>query len=191
MPKQTLRRQMLARRSALGHADWQLSSREAQIRLMALEEYAAADCVALYMAVRGEVDTRLILEDCIGRGRRVLVPAVCGDRMVFRPALSADQLQPGCFGIPEPCPSGPDHDASTAALIVVPGVAFDLAGHRLGHGRGYYDRFLDHRERKGHLVGLCHEFQIVQEPLPVEGHDIRMEIIVTGERIIRCGRNRC
>ena len=67
-------------------------------------------------------------------------------------------------------------------LIVVPGVAFDLAGHRIGYGKGFYDRFLQHPGRKAHLVGLCHDFQLIDGEIPAEGHDIRMEIIVTDRR---------
>lgn len=186
MPKHAIRKRILAQRHGLDQERWQHSSRSAQLNLLGLAEYAGASCVALYMAVRGEVDTSLILRRCRDDGKRVLLPAVCGSEMVFRLLDAGEELRPGCYGIPEPCPTGPDHDASTADLIVVPGVAFDRAGHRIGHGRGYYDRFLDHRGRKGHLVGFCHDFQLLDEPIPVEGHDIRMELIVTDRRVIRC-----
>ena len=93
-------------------------------------------------------------------------------------------LQGGAFGILEPRPTGIEHQADEADLIVVPGVAFDLSGHRIGYGKGYYDRFLKHPERKTHLVGLCHDFQLIDGSIPIDRHDIQMDIIVTDRRII-------
>jgi 5-formyltetrahydrofolate cyclo-ligase len=87
----------------------------------------------------------------------------------------------------EPCPTGTAHQADEADLIVVPGVAFDLAGHRIGYGKGFYDRFLHHPGRTAHLIGLCHDFQLTKERVPFDVHDIPMEIIVSDERIIRIG----
>jgi len=107
--------------------------------------------------------------------------------MVFRQVEGLESLSEGRFGIREPCATGCDHQADEADLIVVPGVAFDLSGHRIGYGKGFYDRFLQHPGRKAHLVGLCHDFQLIDGPIPAEGHDIRMELIVTDQRIIRTG----
>ena len=110
--------------------------------------------------------------------------------MVFRQVEGLASLEQGSFGILEPCPTGIDHHADEADLIVVPGVAFDLSGHRIGYGKGFYDRFLRHPGRKAHLVGLCHDFQLIAGDIPAEGHDIQMEIIVSDRRIVRCGSNR-
>lgn len=190
MPKRSLRQQMLARRRALSSAEWQESSRLAQQNLLSLEEFRQAACIALYSPARNETDTAAILAAAHGAGKRVLFPAVCGEEMVLRQVEGVACLGPGCFGILEPCFTGVDHGADEADLIVVPGVAFDLTGHRIGFGKGFYDRFLEQPGRKAHLVGLCHDFQLIGEAIPAEGHDIRMEIIVTDKRIIRCGSNR-
>jgi 5-formyltetrahydrofolate cyclo-ligase len=93
-------------------------------------------------------------------------------------------MQEGAFGIPEPCPTGIEYQADGADLIVVPGVAFDLSGNRIGYGKGYYDRFLNNPESKARLVGLCHDFQLIDGAIPADLHDIQMDIIVTGRRII-------
>jgi 5-formyltetrahydrofolate cyclo-ligase len=131
-----------------------------------------------------------ILETSIAAGKRVLYPAVCGERMVFRQVQGMGCLSEGCFGILEPCPTGDDHLADEPDLIVVPGVAFDGYGHRIGYGKGYYDKFLQHPGRKAHLIGLCHDFQLIDGTIPAERHDIRMEILVTDRRVIHCGSNR-
>lgn len=185
MPKRSLRSQMLARRRALSHDAWRESSRLAQCSLLSLEEYDRAECVALYAPAHNETDTALILTDAFSRGKRVLYPAVCGQHMVFRRVERLEGLREGAFGILEPCPTGVDHHAGEADFIVVPGVAFDCTGHRLGYGKGFYDRFLQHPDRTAHLVGLCHDFQLTDVALPADAHDIPMEIIVTDQRIMR------
>jgi len=185
MPKRTLRQQILARRRALSHDQWRAASQMAQQQLVLLEEFARAGCIALYAPAHNETDTANILAEAFATGKRVLYPAVCDDRMVFRQVEGLGSLAEGCFGILEPCPTGRDHQADEPDLIVVPGVAFDLSGHRIGYGKGFYDKFLQNPGRKAHLVGLCHDFQLIDGMIPAEAHDIRMELIVTDQRIIR------
>jgi 5-formyltetrahydrofolate cyclo-ligase len=187
MPKRSLRQQILAQRRALSHDRWLESSRMAQGRLLSLEQFARADCIALYAPAHNETDTSGILEQAFASGKKVLYPVVCGDRMMFRQVEGLGSLAEGSFGILEPCPTGIDYHADEPDLIVVPGVAFDLAGHRIGYGKGFYDRFLQHPGRTAHLVGLCHDFQLIDGANPAEGHDIRMEIIVTDRRIVYAG----
>jgi len=190
MPKRSLRQQVLAQRLALSPEEWQESSLLAQQNLIALEEFARAECIALYAPFRNEADTARIAASALMSGKRVLYPAVCGEHLVFRQVEEPAHLEQGSFGILEPCPAGIDHQADEADLIVVPGVAFDESGHRLGYGKGFYDRFLRHPGRIAHLVGLCHDFQLIAGDIPAERHDIRMEIIVSDRRIVRCGSNR-
>ena len=188
MPKRSLRSQLLAQRRSLSHDSWCASSRAAQFILLSLDEYADADCIALYAPAHNETDTELLLTAALQAGKRVLYPAVCGHHMVFRRVERLEELHKGAFGILEPCPSGADHLADEADLIVVPGVAFDRNGHRIGYGKGYYDRFLHHPDCSAHLVGLCHDFQLTEELIPADAHDIPMEIIVSDRRVIRTGR---
>lgn len=185
MPKRSLRSQLLAQRRALDHDVWRASSHAAQLNLLSLDEYAQAECIALYAAAHSEIDTGLILMAAFRAGKRVLYPAVCGHQMVFRCVERIEALQKGTFGILEPCPTGLDHQADEADLIIVPGVAFDLTGHRIGYGKGFYDRFLRHPDCTAHLAGLCHDFQVTEVPIMADVHDIPMEIIVTDTRIIR------
>ena len=188
MPKRSLRSQLLAQRRALGHDAWLMSSHLAQQHLLSLDEYQRAECIALYAPAHNETDTAEILADAFDAGKRILYPAVCGKHMVFRLVEGLHSLQQGAFGILEPCATGIDHQADEADLIVVPGVVFDLNGQRIGYGKGFYDRFLQHPGRKAHLVGLCHDFQLVDNAIPGEQHDIAMEIIVSERRIIHISR---
>jgi 5-formyltetrahydrofolate cyclo-ligase len=190
MPKRTLRQQMLARRRSLNHDMWLENSRLAQKNILSLVEFSRAGCIALYSSVHNEVDTSHIFEAAILAGKRVLYPVVCGNGMVLRQADRLDQLKQGCFGVLEPCGTGSDHVADEADLIVVPGVVFDPTGHRIGYGKGFYDLFMGHPGLRASLVGLCHDFQLIDGNLPADRHDIRMDTVVTEQRIIHCGSNR-
>lgn len=171
----------MARRLALDMESWQKSSLMAEKRLISSEIFRNASTVSLYSPVKNEIDTRLIFAACLNSGKRVLYPIVCGDSMVFREVRSEQQLSPGSFGIMEPCELAVCSPSAEADLMVVPGVAFDLAGHRLGFGKGYYDRYLAMVCNRPLLVGLCHDFQLCDR-LPVQGHDIRMHYLFTEKR---------
>lgn len=188
MPKHLLRSRLLLQRRALSRDAWSESSRAAQINLLSLDEYVAADSIALYAPIHNETDTGLIFFDAIQAGKRVLYPAVCGRDMVLRRVERPEDLRKGKFGVAEPGPAGKDYQADEVDLIVVPGVAFDLSGHRVGYGKGFYDRFLNSPDRSGHILGLCHDFQIVDEAIQPDRHDIPVETIVSDVRIIRVQR---
>lgn len=183
MPKKSLRSDLLARRRAIDHTLWHDASTLAQLRLISLEAFQRAACIALYAPIQQEIDTGLLFSKARSEGKRVLYPLVCGTTLQFREVNAPEQCTPGAFGILEPCRLGEDHTLETADLIVVPGVAFDLQGHRIGFGKGYYDRCLSQLPQHGTLVGLCHDFQLLEQ-IPAERHDIRMQHIVTDKRLI-------
>lgn len=175
---------MLDRRKALGLLQLQQASQQAQANLLQLEEFARANCIALYAPLHQELETALLFESARQAGKKVLYPAVCGTELQFRQVQDPAELIFGTFGISEPCRSCPDHGIADLDLMVIPGVAFDLRGHRIGFGKGYYDRCLAEGRGKTLLVGFCHDFQLVEE-VPAEGHDIRMDLLVTESRVIR------
>jgi 5-formyltetrahydrofolate cyclo-ligase len=184
MPKKALRRDLLARRRDMDQTAWHIASESAQQRLSELELFHQAACIALYSPIQQEVDTELLFATARSAGKRVLYPLVCDNNLQFREVTEAGQRTAGAFGILEPCRLGEDHSLEAVDLIVVPGVAFDLQGHRIGFGKGYYDRCLSQLPKHGTLVGLCHDFQLLEQ-IPAEGHDIRMEYIVTDKRIVQ------
>ncbi|OGT98573.1 MAG: 5-formyltetrahydrofolate cyclo-ligase [Geobacteraceae bacterium GWC2_48_7] len=190
MPKQARRTGMLAQRRELSDSDWRTASKKAQLQLLGLEEYQRALSVALYYPAHRETDTMMIAEAALAEGKKLLFPVVCGLEMEMHQVENIDQLKPGRFGIHEPCRPEIRSQSGLPDLIVIPGVLFDLNGHRIGYGKGYYDRFLEQHSGNGHLVGLCHDFQLVDDPIPADRHDIRMEVIVTDKRVIRLGSNR-
>lgn len=188
MPKQNIRQKMLGIRSAMSNAEWESSSKAAQERLVSIEPFIMAASVALYSPIMNEVDTAIILDACLKAGKKVFFPAVIENGIEFRQVLSPGQMVSGRFGIMEPPASGTERPE--LELMVIPGLAFDLNGHRLGFGKGYYDRYLaDLSGELPLLAGICHDFQLL-DSLPSESHDIKMDFIVTGGRLVDCGSNR-
>ena len=187
MPKKALRRDLLARRRSMDQAVWQTASKAAQQHLADLALFQQADCIALYSPIQQEIDTELLFTKARSAGKRVLYPLVCDNNLQFREVTEAGQRTAGAFGILEPCDVGEDHSLAAVDLIVVPGVAFDLSGHRIGFGKGYYDRFLARLESAEAFhagrpaaprVGLALEFQVV-EAVPAEEHDRRVDWLAT------------
>ena len=184
MPKRSLRQQMLARRRCLDATEYLAASLRAQRTFLATAEYGRAKALALYAPVHNEVDTSLVLSTSLDNGKRVFYPVVVGSSLEFRLVTSSGDLHAGAYGILEPAAGCPVMAVEEADVIVVPGVAYDLTGHRIGYGKGYYDKALHQLEGEGHLVGLCFDFQVV-EALLGEPHDVKMDLVITDRRAIR------
>ena len=180
--KAALRKDLLARRKALLARS---EKDKALLRqMLRLPLYREARRVLLYMSLPEEADTRGLLRAALEAGKEVFAP-VCapqGTDMAFFRVTSERSLRPGRFGILEPerwepLGMGP-------ALCVVPGLAFDLQGRRLGYGKGYYDRFLAEHD---HItaVGLCYR-ELLLPQLPAEEHDQRVKLVVTEDGCLAC-----
>ncbi len=184
MPKHSLRSQMLARRKSLSALEAEAMSVVIQQTFMASREFCGAKIIALYAAVNNEVDTSDVLKQALAGGKLVLLPAVKGNDLSFRQVTGLSSLKRGAFGIMEPDSNCIVWAPQEADVIVVPGVAFDLAGRRIGYGKGYYDRVLHALEGTGKLVGFGYEMQLVAD-ISAEPHDVRMDMIVTERRVVR------
>ncbi len=175
---------MLACRKALSADEAEAMSTVIQQMFMASREFAEAKTIALYAAAHNEVDTTQVLTQALADGKSVLLPVVCSDGLDFRQISELASLRRGTFGIMEPDNSCMVRDPGEADVIVVPGVAFDLAGRRVGYGKGYYDRVLHSLEGTGKLVGFSYELQLVAD-ISTEPHDVTMDMIVTEKRVVR------
>jgi len=150
-----------------------------------------------FLSTIGEPDTQPIMAQLLARGVSVAVPRVVGDDLEFRRITSSvGPFTKGAFGIRVPPSEAPivfpsEADLDFPLAVLVPGVAFDRAGNRLGRGRGYYDRFLHALFRRyGHrlditLIGFCHSLQVVDR-VPVESHDIPVDCLLTEKGAILC-----
>lgn len=183
MPKRSLRELTLKCRSALSVVERRAAEAVIQSTFMALPEYVAAKSLALYSPVRGEVAMDRVLAHALLAGKKVYLPAVTAAGLVFRRFEEDSQLEKGAFGIGEPASTAAQVAVDEIELIVVPGVAFSVAGNRIGYGKGYYDRALHRLESKGRLVALCFECQLVAA-IADEPHDVLMDKIITERRVI-------
>lgn len=185
MPKQSIREEMLARRKGLASTTCLGLSLRIQERVLTLPEFVAAGCLALYSPLLNEVFTEKIFEVSRRLGKKVAYPRVCDSTLEFIEVSDRGELQPGAYGILEP-KGFRVMPLDSLDLLIVPGVAFDLSGHRLGYGKGFYDRVLHRRAGHALLVGLCFEQQLI-DALPAETHDVRMDRVITEERTLGFG----
>ncbi len=151
-------------------------------RFRQLSAYKDASLLLAYVDAKREVETRLLMRCAWDDGKKVAVPRVDGDGIMhFYYLRSLKDLEPGAFGIMEPRADCRICEPEEG-LLLMPGVAFDEQGHRVGYGGGYYDRYL---EKHPHLIhiALAFEFQIFPE-VPSEKHDICPDLIVTENRIL-------
>lgn len=158
-----------------------------QQTLVEQAEFIAADSLGLYSSIRNEVFTEQVFAVARAGRKTVVYPKICEENALdFFEVTDLGQLRPGTFGIPEPdgCRRIP---VRSLDLIVLPGVAFDLSGYRLGYGKGFYDRVL-HDQKLSTLIGIAFEWQLI-ESLPNEIHDIRMDMVITEERVLRFDRH--
>ncbi len=183
--KKELRQRMRARREGLSRAEVVARSGAVRKNLFAQPEFISAAVLHTYVAWRNEVDTHEIIRAALEQGKRVIVPRVDRDSRDLQHFFvnSPSELTPGSFGIPEPDPHKARRiDPGCADLVLVPGVAFDRSGHRLGFGGGYYDDFLS--KTTAVRVALAYDFQLV-ESLPTRDADEPVNVVVLETELVR------
>ena len=189
--KAEIRRQAHANRNQQPNKDE--LSRQVCATFMALPEYAAARTVLFYVDVRSEVRTRHSLPDALTSGKRIVVPYCVNNELELFLLEDMDELSVGAYKILEPRQELRDVPGKLVApaeldLVMVPGVAFDRAGGRMGHGFGYYDKLLQHARKETPLIALAFECQFFPE-IPTQAHDIFMDRIIT-ESAVYPGKGR-
>ena len=156
-------------------------------RFMDLPEYEKAGTVMFYVDVRDEVRTRQALPEALASGKRIVVPYCLNGELELFWLENMDELELGMYRILEPRVELRDVAAKRLTptdldLVMVPGVAFDRNGGRTGHGKGYYDKLLQHARKDAPLVALSFECQLFEE-IPAESHDIFMDKVVTEDSV--------
>ena len=179
--KATLRRQMRQAKAALTPEQKQAESRAVWQHVEVTPVFAEAEHILLYHSLPDELGSHEVIDRWVELGKKVYLPVVIGDDLVVR-SYSSEAMQQGAFSIMEP--SGLDVDTDVLQLIIVPGVAFDASGNRLGRGKGYYDRLLS--RTKATCIGVCYNCQL-QEAIPAEAHDKVMHYIITPQGVIKQG----
>lgn len=156
-------------------------------KFVSLPEYAAAQTVMFYVDVRTEVRTRDSLPQVLNQGKKIVVPYCVDGELELFWLEDMDELSIGMYKILEPreeLRSLPEKrvEVTELDLVMVPGVAFDRRGARMGHGKGYYDKLLEHARPDTPLVALAFECQLFEE-IPTQAHDVFMDKIITESAI--------
>ena len=180
--RRAMRRELRERRSALSPEEQAGVSAAVERRLAQIAALERSLVVGGYRAIRGEVDIDAALTSLHAGGTLVTVPRVSGDRMDFLPWTSGSETITGSFGIDEPI-NGEPVQFSQHDVVLVPLVAFDGTGQRLGQGGGFYDRAIAAAGAgRPLLIGVAHAFQQVRS-VPVEAWDMPLDAVVTEERV--------
>lgn len=157
-------------------------------QLLSTREFKAAQMIMLFLSMPSEVETSTLAVKAWQEGKSIAVPRMDwpGRRMEPVEIKSLDVgMQETNFGVREP-QEGTRVPLAMIDMVVIPGLAFDRKGFRVGRGRGFYDRFLSQQDFKGTRVGLCFHEQLTASPIPCESHDVPMDVIVTDREIIHC-----
>lgn len=185
MNKEAIRTDMRAKRRSLTPSDVNTLSAQITEKLFSLQDIQSAKAVCTFISAFKEPDTLRITDMLIKNGKRVAVPITDTERISLSLSYidGTHKLTRGAYGIYEPSVIK-NANIEDIDAVLVPGLAFDHRGGRMGFGMGYYDRLLE--GCKCVKIGLCYDFQILSE-IPSEPHDVSMDYIITENEIIKAG----
>ena len=179
--KEGIRKDLLNKR--LKYKNAQEDSEKIIKELLSLPEIQNAHTVLIYYPHKNEVNVLPLFEILSFKGKKVLFPKTVNEELHPIHVSSLENLKKGNFGILEP--EGEKAEKDYIDIVIVPAVAFDKKGYRIGYGKGFYDRFL--KDFKGLKVGVAYDFQVVDQ-VPHHEHDIPVDIIVTPTRLIKVNK---
>lgn len=184
--KKELRKIMSEKRKHILTEDKKIYDKKIYDNLINSREYKNAKTIFVYVSYNDEVYTHDIIVKAIKDGKKVCVPKVISKQqgMCAIEIKALEDLKPGAYGILEPDSTSEKIDESEIDLILLPGLAFDESGGRLGYGGGFYDRFLRKTRFDVQKIGLAYELQIV-ENVVIEDFDEKVEKIITNAKIIK------
>lgn len=182
MTKEELRRKYLAIRNNIKNRN----EEESIINLIITSDiYKEAKTIAIYSSIGSEVDLSKLFSHAKKDGKRVLFPKVLDEKkMAFYEVNGLEELKIGDFGIKEPERA---EEVTDIDVMYIPGIAFDIHLNRLGYGKGYYDYYL--KENPCIKVGVCFSYGLMDEVIPTYESDIKMDYLITGEKILEQNKN--
>ncbi len=183
--KKQLRAQVLAKRDALSPTSRAVASAELTRLLLAEPGYQSARAVSAYMGFGTEVDTAAFVAQVLADGKQLALPRIdkASKSLRLHRVKRLEDLVPGVWGIREPHVDAPAIALDEIDFVLMPGVAFDNRGARLGYGAGFYDRLLGASVRRALRVTAAFDVQIV-DTVPTDEHDQRLDIIISEQRIL-------
>ncbi len=186
--KNEIRRRILSKRNALSTSEISDRSLVIQRHVTNLSHYKSAKIIAAYFPIGSEVRTEHIIDSALKSQKVVLLPKVASNKIAFSRVFRADfrdnKLVEGRFRILEP-PRSSYNAQKNIDLLIVPGIAFDKYGNRIGYGKGYYDRFIEQNDFR-FSIGLGFHFQVLDYALPYCDIDQRLHAIATERNVLVC-----
>jgi 5-formyltetrahydrofolate cyclo-ligase len=183
--KKDIRAAMMKRRRNLDNGSVLALSDIIQKRIVESRFFKESSVIMAYMPIQNEIRTDLLIERSIASGKTILLPRIKdAETMEAVPiqSLGSDLIK-GYMGIMEPDPSIPAANPQTIDLVILPGIAFDRKGYRIGFGGGYYDRFITRLRNDCILLAPAYDFQVL-EHIPAEAFDQPVDMVVTEKEII-------
>lgn len=181
--KKEIRKSIIEKRNKIKNKDKTSMDKKIIESFKKEDSYKKARGIFIYIGFGSEINTKVIIEDALKKGKEVYVPKVKGKEMLLIKIDSLENLVTSSYGILEPIGDNNNFDVDKLDLLVMPGVAFDNSGNRIGYGGGYYDRFLEKNKTNAEKIALAYEFQILNS-INNEKHDVKVDKIITEERII-------
>ena len=179
--KQEIRQQMKKSRLALSASEISMQSQIIQKVVTESDQFQRAKSIGAYFPVNNEVLTDVIINEGRRHGKVITLPRIDGEIIHFLGFSTSGELRIGPFGIPEPIPLS--EPVARPDLILVPGLAFDKSGYRIGYGKGYYDRFL--KSFEGISLGIAYPFQILAN-VAHNSSDVRLNFLATIDGVFSC-----
>ncbi len=185
--KTSIRKRLLKKRLQLTKKEVENFSKRILKKLTKRPEFKASRVVLLYHPIKNEVDPiPLFSKTPFPKKNKIFaLPRICKktDRLYIHKVTDLNTLQTGRFNIKEPSTKHPVISRNKLNLVITPGLAFDLKGHRIGYGKGYFDKLFKNLSTKCTKIALAYDFQII-ENIPAAKHDQKVDLIITEKRII-------
>ncbi|MGL5868870.1 5-formyltetrahydrofolate cyclo-ligase [Clostridium chrysemydis] len=180
--KKNIRKSIIAKRD-LKKEENSLKDSKIFKNLISLNSYKRAKKVFIYIGFGSEINTKSLIKIMLREGKEVFVPKVLEEEMIALKITSLNNLIESKFKILEPIGEKSDIDGEEFDLIIMPGVAFDRSGNRIGYGKGYYDKYLKDIKSDIKKIALAYELQLIEE-IETEEHDLKVDSIITENEII-------
>ncbi|MBD7911936.1 MULTISPECIES: 5-formyltetrahydrofolate cyclo-ligase [Clostridium] len=185
MDKKEIRKEIILKRDKIEEKDKKEFDRKIKDILKSSDYYRKAKNIFIYIGFGSEINTAEYINEFLEEGKNIFLPRIDLSKKVMDAVEihSLEDLKKNKFGILEPGKDEAVIDKNLLDLIIVPGVAFDLWGGRVGYGGGYYDKYMSDIDESIHRLALCYQFQVLKE-LPKEKHDIKINEIITENGLI-------
>lgn len=188
LDKKRIRKKLLNERKNMREEDVKDLSEKIINKIKKIPVYQTSKTIMIYLSFENEVDSSELVRDCFENGKRVVVPYCIKEDKSIIPTEIKDlniDLSEAKMGYLQPKKDSLNPvDISDIDLIILPGIAFDRKGYRVGFGAGYYDRFLGIVNFEIPTIGVAYDFQIVDSFIKMESYDIPVDYVMTEERII-------